>query len=45
MIDGASKFLGEVFGEKGAHARSAVGVASLPGDATCEVEMIVQMKG
>ena len=45
VIDGASKFLGEVFGEKGAHARSAVGVASLPGDATCEVEMIVQMKG
>ena len=45
VVDGASKFLGEVFGEEGAHARSAVGVASLPGDATCEVEMIVQMKG
>ena len=44
VIDGASKFLVEVFGEKGAHARSAVGMASLPGGATCEVEMIVQMK-
>ena len=44
VIDGASKFLVEVFGEKGAHARSAVGMASLPGGATCEVEMIVKMK-
>jgi len=44
VIDGASKFLVDVFGEMGVHARSAVGVASLPGGATCEVEMIVQMK-
>ncbi|MBP5212311.1 MAG: RidA family protein [Pyramidobacter sp.] len=44
VIDGASKLLMEVFGEKGVHARSAVGAASLPGNATCEVEMIVQMK-
>ncbi|MBP5212327.1 MAG: RidA family protein [Pyramidobacter sp.] len=45
VIDGASKFLVDVFGDKGVHARSAVGVASLPANATCEVEMIVQMKG
>ena len=44
VVDGASKFLVDVFGEKGVHARSAVGVASLPGNAACEVEMIVQMK-
>ena len=44
VIEGASKLLMEVFGEKGVHARSAVGAASLPGNATCEVEMIVQMK-
>ena len=44
VVDGASKFLVDVFGDKGVHARSAVGVASLPGNAACEVEMIVQMK-
>ena len=44
VVDGASKFLVDVFGDKGVHARSAVGVASLPGNAACDVEMIVQMK-
>ena len=44
VVDGASKFLVDVFGDKGVHARCAVGVASLPGNAACEVEMIVQMK-
>ena len=44
VVDGASKFLVDVVGDKGVHARSAVGVASLPGNAACEVEMIVQMK-
>lgn len=44
VIDGASDLLGEVFGEAGRHARSAVGVASLPGDAMCEVEMVVALK-
>ncbi|MBR0107846.1 MAG: RidA family protein, partial [Pyramidobacter sp.] len=33
VVDGASKFLVDVFGDKGVHARSAVGVASLPGNA------------
>ncbi|QGG48018.1 RidA family protein [Heliorestis convoluta] len=44
VINGASELLGEVFGEKGFHARSAVGVNELPLNATCEVEMIVKIK-
>ena len=42
-INGASDFLGEVFGERGTHARSAVGVAELPLDAPVEVELIVEL--
>ena len=42
VINGASEFLGEVFGEAGIHARSAVGVAVLPLDSPVEVEMIVE---
>lgn len=44
VIDGASRLLFDLFGAQGTHARSAVGCASLPGDACCEIEMIVQMK-
>ncbi|MDU0367661.1 RidA family protein [Microbacterium sp. KSW4-17] len=40
VINGASEFLGEVFGETGAHARSAVGVPVLPLDSPVEVEVI-----
>ena len=43
VINGASEFLGEVFGQAGAHARSAVGVAALPLDAPVEVELIVEV--
>ncbi len=43
VIDGASQLLYDIFGEAGAHARSAVGCASLPGDASCEIEMIVKL--
>ena len=43
MINGASDLLGEVFGEAGAHARSAVGVAELPLDAPVEVELVVEV--
>ena len=39
VINGASELLGEVFGEAGRHARSAVGVAELPLGAPVEVEM------
>lgn len=41
VIDGASQLLKEIFGDKGAHARSAIGVAGLPGNAACEIELIV----
>ncbi|MGB6179959.1 MAG: RidA family protein [Rhodococcus sp. (in: high G+C Gram-positive bacteria)] len=43
VINGASNFLGEVFGDAGIHARSAVGVAELPLGAPVEVEMIVEV--
>ena len=42
VINGASEFLGEVFGDAGLHARSAVGVAELPMDAPVEVELVVE---
>ena len=43
VINGASDLLGEVFGDQGAHARSAVGVSELPLDAPVEVELIVEV--
>jgi enamine deaminase RidA (YjgF/YER057c/UK114 family) len=42
VINGASEFLTEVFGELGVHARSAVGVAVLPLDSAVELEIIVE---
>jgi enamine deaminase RidA (YjgF/YER057c/UK114 family) len=41
VVNGASELLGAAFGDAGVHARSAVGVASLPLDAPVEVEIIV----
>ena len=41
VANGASGLLGEIFGEAGRHARSAVGVAALPLDAPVEVELVV----
>jgi enamine deaminase RidA (YjgF/YER057c/UK114 family) len=43
VVNGASDLLAHVFGDKGAHARSAVGVAELPLDAPVEVELIVEV--
>jgi enamine deaminase RidA (YjgF/YER057c/UK114 family) len=43
VINGASDLLGEVFGDAGTHARSAVGVAVLPRDAPVEVELIAEV--
>ncbi|RMI33155.1 RidA family protein [Streptomyces triticirhizae] len=43
VVNGASELLGEVFGERGRHARSAVGVAVLPLDAPVEIEMQVEL--
>lgn len=44
VINGASELLGEVFGEAGQHARSAVGVAALPRGAPVEVEVTVRVR-
>ena len=43
VLNGASELFGEVFGDAGAHARSAVGVSGLPLDAPVEVEVIVEV--
>src|SRR5438045_1115891 len=43
VVNGASELLGDVFGEAGRHARSAVGVAVLPLDAPVEVEVVVEV--
>ena len=43
VINGASEFFGEVFGDAGVHARSAVGVSELPLDAPVEVEVVVEV--
>lgn len=44
VVNGASEFLGEVFGDAGVHARSAVGVAELPLGAPVEVELVVEVR-
>ncbi|MBW1604389.1 RidA family protein [Streptomyces sp. JJ66] len=43
VLNGASELLGEVFGDAGVHARSAVGVSVLPIDAPIEVELQVEL--
>ncbi len=43
VINGASELIGEVFGEAGLHARSAVGVAELPLDVPVEVELVAEL--
>ena len=43
VVNGASELLGEVFGDAGQHARSAVGVAVLPLDAPVEIELVVEV--
>ncbi|WP_028849780.1 RidA family protein [Thermocrispum municipale] len=43
VINGASELFGEIFGEAGQHARSAVGVAELPLNVPVEVEIIVEV--
>jgi len=44
VINGYSETMVAVFGERGMHARSAVGMASLPWNLACEVEAIVQIR-
>ncbi len=43
VANGASELLGEVFGDAGRHARSAVGVSALPIGAPVEVELVVEV--
>ncbi|MFI9405933.1 RidA family protein [Nocardia sp. NPDC052316] len=44
VINGASEFLAEVFGDAGVHARSAVGVSELPKNTPVEVELIAEVR-
>jgi enamine deaminase RidA (YjgF/YER057c/UK114 family) len=44
VINGFSDLMVEVFGENGKHARSSVGVSSLPNNIAVEIEMIVELK-
>lgn len=44
VINGFSDLMVEVFGEKGKHARSAVGVGSLPNNMAVEIEVIVELE-
>lgn len=44
VVNGASDLLVEIFGESGRHARSAVGMAALPGNIPVEIEMVVEVE-
>jgi enamine deaminase RidA (YjgF/YER057c/UK114 family) len=43
VINGFSDFMVQVFGDRGKHARSAIGVPSLPMDIPVEIEMVVEV--
>jgi enamine deaminase RidA (YjgF/YER057c/UK114 family) len=45
VANGASEFIGEIFGDAGKHVRSAVGVSELPLNSAVEIEMIVEIQG
>ena len=44
VANGASDLMVEIFGDKGRHARSAVGMASLPANVPVEIEMVIQVR-
>ena len=44
VVDGASQLLVKVFGERGRHARAALGTSNLPGNIPVEIEMVVEVK-
>lgn len=44
VMNGASELLGEIFGERGKHARAAVGMSSLPLNAPVELEIVVRVR-
>lgn len=43
VTNGCSELIGQIFGEKGAHARSAFGVAQLPMGACVEIELVAEL--
>ena len=43
VINGASELLEQIFGERGRHARTSIGVSDLPGHIPVEIEMVVQI--
>lgn len=45
VINGASELLVKVFGDRGRHARAALGTSNLPGNIPAEIEMIVRVQG
>ena len=45
VVNGASELLVEIFGEKGKHSRTALGVASLPLNVAVEINMIIEVEG
>ena len=45
VLNGASDVLVEIFGDRGRHARSAIGVAALPMNASVELDMIAEVEG
>jgi enamine deaminase RidA (YjgF/YER057c/UK114 family) len=45
VINGASDLLVQVFGERGRHARTSIGVSDLPGHIPVEIEMLVEVRG
>lgn len=44
VLNGASDLIGKVFGEKGKHGRSAVGMSQLPNNTAIEIEMIIEVE-
>jgi enamine deaminase RidA (YjgF/YER057c/UK114 family) len=44
VINGASELLESIFGERGKHARTSIGVSSLPGRIPVEIEMVIQIR-
>jgi enamine deaminase RidA (YjgF/YER057c/UK114 family) len=44
VVNGASELFAEVMGERGTHARSAVGVTGLPMNAAVEIELVLELK-
>ena len=44
VVNGCSELMGEVFGDSGKHARSAVGLAALPGNVAVEVEAVFEVR-